>query len=238
VTDREDLVGAATAGSSVAGALANAPAGPYPLLEVAFAWAERRPRVWRDPGPSRSGRERHLPILETRSAEAASRLARLLSAVTWAVTSRSAEASAEKGYEPPPVRVEVPSAAYHRVIRTMTGAWREGRRILQTPDAPLSRRPAALAVWRMAILLNTSDGSLGAQTIPASTQAGAEMLSAAAHVLDVPHSTRQRGGQTLFHIADRRVAFWPLSVAHAATVRKPALPIEESGVLDDRAALR
>jgi hypothetical protein len=148
-------------------ALANAPVGPYPLLEAAFGWSERRPAGWRNVGPgglrAAAARSeppqpiRYVPLMETAVAEAATRMVRLLPTMTWAVVTSA-------GDRPDGLtRVEAPAASYHRTLRTLTGAWRDCQRLMADPDAAARNRPVAIGLWRMAMLVGGQD--LGASTI-------------------------------------------------------------------------
>ncbi|MFY1635782.1 hypothetical protein ACN27F_21320 [Solwaraspora sp. WMMB335] len=185
-------------------ALADGPIGPYPLLEAAFCWTERRPVGWRRLGPAATVPARQLPVAQFEQPAAAARMTRLLSTMTW-VIGTPLGASAQLS------RVEVTAEAYHRVLRALAGAWRDGRRMLASPGIAAAHYPAALAVWRMAALLTSGDQPAGVLTVAVSTPAAA-MLRAAAPALAVPHSIVERGGRSAVVRVDRPTLFRRLLV--------------------------
>jgi hypothetical protein len=200
----------------IARLLADAPVEPYPMLEAALGWAELRPSDWRwlGPGspsgptratasaPAASGR--YSVVASTANADAAARMARLLSTMTWAMVRSAADGTLE---------IQVPNDGYHRVIRALTGAWRDGRRMLGTAPAAAAHRPAARALWRMAIVLHPAGPDTGPLTVPVHGPQAAAMLANAAAALGLPHVVnRGRGGVNVV-CADRRKLFHTLTAA-------------------------
>jgi len=183
-------------------ALAEGPLGPYPMLEAAFGWNERRPAGWRQLGPGAPATDRfagrYALVVETGPAEAATRLTRLLTTVTWPISTPAGRSES--------TRIAVPVDSYHRVLRALTGAWRDGRRILGTPSLAATHRPAALAIWRMAVLLGPPPADAGVLTVMVSTPAAA-MLSCAASALALPHAVGSRGRRNTHLRVDRRILF-------------------------------
>lgn len=193
------------AGSRMTSALTDAPVGPYPLIEAAFGWNERRPDGWRRLGADpRLRRCRYLPLVETEAPAAAVRLTRLLSGLTWAITSGpGATPGPERG--PVTLRVEVPTESYHRVIRALTGAWRTACGWLDGPATAAAHLPAALAVWRMAVLLIPSDCAQNTLTLYVRRPTTAGMLHVAAHKLGLPHTVDLRHGGATVRVKPRDV---------------------------------
>jgi hypothetical protein len=151
----------AAASGQLLRALANAPVGPYPLLEASFGWSERRPAGWRNVGPAplQAGGARsevpqptrYVPLMETTAPEAATRLVRLLPTMTWAVVTPA-------GDRPDGLTlVEAPAGSYHRTLRTLSGAWRDCQRLMSDPAAAARNRPVAVSLWRMAMLVGGQD---------------------------------------------------------------------------------
>lgn len=167
-------------------ALAEAPIGEHALVEAAFAWHQLRPTLGTAglDEPGGTALARHLPIAETGCEEVAVRLARLLSGLAWAVIT-----------EPPPergvrrLRVEVPRMMYHRVNRALTGVWRQARRQFDPlrPGLPAGRRDpgAAIALWRMGLLIGGPGPNRDIIYLRTGTPAVAGMLRAAAGALGV-----------------------------------------------------
>ncbi|MDG4763551.1 hypothetical protein O7632_05420 [Solwaraspora sp. WMMD406] len=180
-------------------AVADGPLGPYSLLEAAFCWNERRPVGWRRLGPASTAPARQLPVAQIERPAAAVRMTRLLTTMTWAVGTPLGPAS-------PVARVEVTAEGYHRVLRALAGAWRDGRRMLASPGVAAAHYPAALAVWRMAALLSPADHGAGMLTVSVSIPAAA-LLHSAAPALALPHSIVQRGGRSTVIRADRPTLF-------------------------------
>ncbi|WP_326551224.1 hypothetical protein [Micromonospora sp. NBC_01813] len=185
-------------------AVADGPLGPYPLLEAAFCWNERRPVGWRRLGPAPIGPTGPLPVVQTEQPIAAARMTRLLTTMTWAV-------SVPVGVATPLARIEVTAEAYHRVLRALAGAWRDGRRMLASPDLAAAHYPAALAVWRMAALLASPDPAAGVLTFSVTTPAAA-LLRSAAPVLALPHTVVERGVRSTVIRVDRPALFRRLLV--------------------------
>lgn len=195
-------------------ALTNAPVGAYPLLEAAFGWSERRPLGWRDQGlrdlgsPSvgagadrTSARGRYVPIVETDTAEAAARFARLLPCTTWAMVVDGGRAdTARTGAHHQPIhRVEVPAASYHRLLRLLNGAWLDCRKLMTDPASAARHRQVAVGMWRMAILIAGLDVSLRTVAVRVSGPKVARALAIAGEGLQLSPSVRHeaRGGFTL-----------------------------------------
>ncbi|WFE25234.1 hypothetical protein O7623_17675 [Solwaraspora sp. WMMD791] len=179
--------------------VAEGPLGPYPMLEAAFCWNERRPVGWRRLGPAPTTPQRQLPVAQTGQPAAAARLTRLLTTMTWAV-------STPVGGSAVLTRVDVTAEAYHRVLRALAGAWRDGRRMLACPETAAAHYPAALAVWRMAALLAPTDQTAGVLTFAVSTPAAA-LLRSAAPVLALPHTVLERGARSTVVRVDRPALF-------------------------------
>jgi len=180
-------------------AVAAGPLGAYPLLEAAFCWNERRPVGWRRLGAASATADRQLPVAQTEQPAAAARTARLLSTITWSVTSPVGACTSL-------TRVEVSSDGYHRVLRALAGAWRDGRRMLGSPGVAAAHYPAALAVWRMAALLAPADRTAGVLAISVSTPAAA-LLRSAAPALALPHTVVERSGRSTVIRVDRPTLF-------------------------------
>lgn len=185
-------------------AVADGPLGPYPLLEAALCWNERRPVGWRRLGAAPTCAAGPVPVAQTEQPVAAARMTRLLTTMTWAV-------SVPVGSAAPLSRIEVSAEAYHRVLRALAGAWRDGRRMLATPDLAAAHRPAALAIWRMAALLTPTDAAVGVLTFSVSTPAAALLRSSAA-ALALPHTVVERGVRSTVLKVDRPALFRRLLV--------------------------
>ncbi|GHJ48541.1 hypothetical protein Cs7R123_58830 [Catellatospora sp. TT07R-123] len=150
-------------------ALADAPGGAYPLLEAALGWHELRPSGWhRTDAPARATAVAHVG-----TEAAATRLASLLSTLTWATV-----APAGTGW-----RVEVPIGSYHRITRALTGAWRSRELLLAAPGPNMDGHQAALGLWRMALLVDAPELRPGALAVRVGSASTAQTLVAAARRL-------------------------------------------------------
>ncbi|MBV1850393.1 hypothetical protein [Catellatospora tritici] len=150
-------------------ALADAPGGAYPLLEAALGWHELRPSGWhRTDAPARATAVAQVP-----TEVAATRLASLLSTLTWASV-----APAGAGW-----RVEVPVGSYHRITRALTGAWRSREHVLATPGRGMEGHQAAIGLWRMALLVGSPELHPGALAVRVGSPATAQILVVAARRL-------------------------------------------------------
>jgi hypothetical protein len=164
-------------------ALAEAPIGEHALVEAAFAGHQLRSALGAaglgEPGGTALAR--HLPIAETDCEEVAVRLARLLSGLAWAVIT---DAGTEGR-----LRVEVPRMVYHRVNRALTGVWRQARRQFDPlgPGLPAVRRDpgAAIALWRMGLLIGGPGPNRDIIYLHTGTPAVAGILRTAAGALGV-----------------------------------------------------
>jgi hypothetical protein len=179
-------------------ALAEAPMGEHALVEAAFAWHQLRPAL--GPAglaePAGQALPRHLPVAETGCEEVAVRLARLLSGLAWAVITDAepeVRLPGDSGSPPRPgvrrLRVEVPRVMYHRVNRALTGVWRQARREFDPhrPGLPAVRRDpgAAIALWRMGLLIGGPGPNRDIIYLRTGTPAVAGMLRTAAGALGV-----------------------------------------------------
>ncbi|MFF5209246.1 hypothetical protein [Streptosporangium sp. NPDC000396] len=163
--------------------LAEAPIGGHAMLEAALAWQHLRPTERGNTGEDAcTPAPRHLPIVETHSEAVAARIARLLSGLAWAIVT-PCEAGAGLG-QPPAARVEVPTTLHRRVLRALTTAWRDARRQFdpQTPNTRMSA-DAAVALWRMGILVAGLGPSQNMIYLHTGTPMVAEMLATAARRL-------------------------------------------------------
>jgi hypothetical protein len=182
--------------------LVDAPLGPYPMLEAAFAWHEARPRDWcrRGRGAAHADPriERFTTIIETNSRAAASRLVFILSALTWTVAN-------EPMYGIGPTRVDLPASAYHRVLRVLRAGSLAGRRMLGASATSQAPAAVALGVWRMAVLLmGRFDATANSLPIQVKTQAALGMLVGAGDVLGLSYSVHRARGVASVVSADRR----------------------------------
>lgn len=181
------------ANESVLRPLVGAPIGPYPMVEAAFAWHERRPPDWHQRGPggarAQSRSERFTTVIETDSSAAVSRMVRILSATTWAVGNQSVH-----GFGP--TSVDVPAAVYHRVVRVLQASGRAGRQMLSDPTCPAE---VALGVWRMAVLLvDRSEADPNYLPVQVNSAAALRMLMSAGDLLGLAYSVRRvRGAGTI-----------------------------------------
>ncbi|OKI48977.1 hypothetical protein [Micromonospora sp. CB01531] len=169
------------AAGAVHRALADAPVGGHALLEAALAWQYLRPTGDAYQWPLLAA-QRHLPIVEAPSEAVAARVARLLSGLTWAIITRvEADGSAAAGTTA--ARVEVPRVEYHRVLRALTGTWRNARRHFDSRSPGSASDPgAAVALWRMALLI--AGAGPGRSIVHLHTaKAAAQILAAAARSL-------------------------------------------------------
>jgi hypothetical protein len=133
--------------------LSEAPVGCHPLLEAAFAWHEHRPKgrapkLSANPPALPERPARYKAIIVT-NAFAASRLARLLSTLTWAIAAPNMQDGPTRQLR---ASVEVPVDEYHRVARALGAVWRGRYMQLGTDVKSDDSQHAARAVCRMAIL--------------------------------------------------------------------------------------
>lgn len=161
-------------------ALAQAPVGDHGLAEAVLAWQHLRPRGdaaarLADSLGRGAAAPAYLPIAYTDDDLVATRLVRVLTGLTWAVVAG----------EPGPCWVGVPRHDYHRVGRALTGTWRRYRRDFTAPPAGPADPAAAVALWRMALLLHGDAGTGQALSLRIAVPFAAEMLCRAAHVLGV-----------------------------------------------------
>lgn len=214
------------ASSTVHHALAEAPVGGCAMLEAAFAWQLLRPAERPATGDARpaAGAPRHLPIVETRSEALAARVARLLSGLAWAIVTH---AGAEDGDldRPPVARVQVPRMPYHRVLRALTGAWRDARRQFdpqsQAGAAETGDTGAAVALWRMGILATGPGPRRDMIYLHTGTVPAAEMLAVAATRLGLtPEVDLVRGDPAvaLYHPGEVHWLLAEAGAGDAATV--------------------
>lgn len=181
------------------GRLSAAPAGEFGLLEVAFAWHEHHTRHVK---PATDKRE---PILTTDLEGAADRIVRLLSTVTWATATRVDRAA----HRPPwtAEQVDVPVQSFHRTTRLLRAEWRTRRRFLTHPAAPTAARRAAIALFRIAVLLGGFDRPAGGLTVNTSTVEGAETLLEAANLLGIAaERVERRAGSTIVLVEPDKVS--------------------------------
>ena len=131
-------------------ALVGAPIGQQPLVEAALAWQRLQPVD--DPSAllSHSG---YLPIAETPDEHVATRVARLLSSLTFSAITEIGRGTAEARF-----RVDVPVMRHRPVTRTLAGVWRQTRRQFG-PDVRVAGtdREAAISLWRIAALIAESE---------------------------------------------------------------------------------
>jgi len=176
------------AGAAIRRRLADAPVGRHALLEAAFAGHRLRPgpavqaaSVCPPPG---SPQPRHLPVVATDREDVAARVARLLSGLAWAIVTRPDRDGL--------VRVEVPRAVYHRVARALSGAWRDARHAFELPAVDPG---AAVALWRMAMLVDGIGPQRDMVYLRSGTPALAEVLVSAAEAVGLaPVVEHVRGG--------------------------------------------
>ena len=171
-------------------ALCEAPLGQFPLLEAAYAWHERRLRT----GLPQS---RYLPIISADAAGVAPRLVRLLSPLTWSFVAHAEMPRAAYGERE---WVQVPATSYHRVARALNTVWRNRSNLLDSRSrardpfrtsvgtAGDPARSAAVALWRMAILVGGSQHPDGVLAVQTRTLAGVHALTQTARRLQVTTS--------------------------------------------------
>ncbi|WP_433360319.1 hypothetical protein [Streptosporangium sp. CA-115845] len=203
-------------------ALAEAPIGEYGMLEAALAWQHLRPTGTGNTGEgTHATASRHLPIVETRSEAVAARMARLLSGLAWAiVTQADAGDTGFKGS--PAVRVEVPRTLHRRVLRALTNAWRDARRQFD-PRVPgtAAHADAAVALWRMGILVAGFGPSHNMIYLNTGTFMMAEMMAAAARRLGLTPIVDNVHGVpavTLYHPGEVQRLLAEAGAGGAATV--------------------
>ncbi|GAA5179138.1 hypothetical protein GCM10023322_08250 [Rugosimonospora acidiphila] len=183
-------------------ALAHAPVGQHGLAEAVLAWQHLRPRGAEaerlaEAMARGATAPAYLPIAYPENDLVATRLVRVLTGLTWAFVA--------DGPERP--WVGVARADYHRVGRALTGTWRRYRRDFTELPATAADPTAAVALWRMALLLgNATGGRAFVLHIP--VRYAADMLCQAAHTLGVTAATdpcpRGRRTVTVCSAADVR----------------------------------
>jgi hypothetical protein len=162
-------------------ALATAPVGQQPLVEVALAWQRLRPPVVASP-VSRRG---YLPIVAVGDEAVAARVARLLSGLAFCVLTR-----------PDPSigwwQVDVPVSRHRPVTRALNMVWRDAMRQCGPANALANRDPeVAIALWRMASLIADGGANPHVITVGAGTAVTAGLLVSAAARLGVRADTQR-----------------------------------------------
>ncbi|MER6178710.1 hypothetical protein [Streptosporangium sp. NPDC001681] len=204
------------ASGTVHRALAEAPIGGYGMLEAALAWQHLR-----SAGPGNTGggthatASRHLPVVETRSGAVAARIARLLSGLAWAIVTQAD--AGDTGFKRSPVmRVEVPRTLHRRVLRALTNAWRDARRQFD-PSVPgtATDADAAVALWRMGILVAGLGPSHNMVYLRTGTSTMAEMMAAAARCLGLTPIVDNVQGAPAVALYHRSEVHWLLAEAGA-----------------------
>lgn len=204
------------AGGTVHRALAEAPIGGHGMLEAALAW-----QLLRQAGHGNTGEgthaavSRHLPVVETSSEAVAARIARLLSGLAWAIVTR-ADAGDAVPTRPPAVRVEVPRELHRKVLRALGNAWRDARRQFDpsVPGVAIDGN-AAIALWRMGILVAGFGPSHNMIYLNTGTSTMAEMMAAAAKRLGltpIVDNVHDAPGVALYHPGE---VHWLLTEAGA-----------------------
>lgn len=106
--------------------------------------------------------------------------------MAWAIVTKPAASGL--------VRVEVPRAVYHRVARALSAAWRDARRAFEAPTARVEPG-AAVALWRMAMLVDGIGPQRDMVYLRAGTPALAGLLVSAAEGVGLtPIVEHVRGG--------------------------------------------
>jgi hypothetical protein len=189
-------------------ALCEASLGQFPLLEAAYAWHERRLRV----GPPQS---RYLPIISADVAGVAPRLVRLLSPLTWSFVEHMEMPRMAYGERE---WVQVPAPSYHRVARALNTVWRNRSNLLDSRSRARDpfrtsagsnadpARSAAVALWRMAILVGGSQQADGVLAVRTRTLAAVHALTQTARRLQVTTSPLSAQYPTTVLIRDREQA--------------------------------
>ncbi|MBX7267416.1 hypothetical protein KIF24_16190 [Micromonospora sp. Llam7] len=204
-----------------------APLGEHGIVEAALAWRQLRPTSFRSPWQTGSPvHQTHLPLARTDHEPVASRLARALTGLTWAVVTESDDAAS------PRLSVTVARNDYHRVLRALTVVWRRCRREFAA-GAGQGSPEAAVALWRMALLLNPTAPVERAVRVRTTVPFAAEMLCEAAAVLRVGASYQRTCGTRAVVIRDPRAVHrllmmtgtpvGPVPVDPARSSRMPAV---------------
>ncbi|WP_326824737.1 hypothetical protein [Streptosporangium sp. NBC_01756] len=207
-------------GATIHHTLAEAPVGGHAMLEAALAWQLLRPAERANTGEGAGAAvPRHLPVVETRSEAVAARIARLLSGLAWAIVT-----PVETGPgRAPAVRVEVPRGLYHLVLRALANAWRDARRQFDPrhPNTEMDAE-AAVALWRMGILLSGLGNSHNMIYLHTGTSMVAEVLETAARRLGLaPITDHSQSGPavTLHHPGEVHWLLTEAEAGGAGTVR-------------------
>ncbi|GIJ80182.1 hypothetical protein SAMN05443287_102695 [Micromonospora phaseoli] len=178
--------------------LREAPLSEHGIVEAALAWRQLRPTTFRSPLQTGSPvRQPHLPLAQTDHEPVASRLARALTGFTWAVVAESGDGGS------PRFSVTVPRNDYHRVLRALTVVWRGCRRDF-APGTGQGSPGAAVALWRMALLLHPVRPGERAVQVRTTVPFAAEMLCEAAAVLRIDTSHQRTGAAHAVVIRDLR----------------------------------
>ncbi|MFV2103567.1 hypothetical protein [Micromonospora sp. LOL_024] len=176
--------------------LREAPLNEHGIVEAALAWRQLRPTTFRSPWQSDAPvRQLHVPLAQTDHEPVASRLARALTGFTWAVVARCEDGGS------PRFSVTVPRNDYHRVLRALAVIWRGCRRDF-APGAGQGSPGAAVALWRMALLLHPARPAERAVGIRTTVPFAAEMLCEAATVLRIDASHERAGDADAVVIRD------------------------------------
>lgn len=164
--------------------VANAPLGPHPVLEAAFAWHESRTIPgWHRPrlgAPPPRDATRYVPITIAHLA-AARRIARLLTTLTWPIARPLVETCRD---DRSPAVVEVPVDAYYRVSRALAGAWRERWTDVSVQKTAGELRERARVLWRIALLIGGQHHADGL-AVRVRTREGLHTLTAGAEHLNL-----------------------------------------------------
>jgi hypothetical protein len=192
--------------------LCNAPVGRDPLLEAAYAWHERPHQK-----PVSSPQAQHVPMFCVEVDGVAARLARLLTPLTWAIVVREEDSPKAVWVRE---SVQVPRAAYPRVLRSLNSAWRRrwgglGGPLLAGEQASVVRaqesvatRQAAVALWRIAILTGGYEGPNGVLIVRTKTLDGVQTLTRTARLLRIRAEPAPGEGRTTVMVRD------PFHVSH------------------------